>query len=80
MGKFESRVDEGIFVGYSRKRKAYKCYNLRRKQIVERINVTFYEDGVLTNNDEDLESWKLETKVEKDTEKIIEQEATINEE
>ena len=29
LGKFESRVDEGIFVGYSRKRKAYKCYNLR---------------------------------------------------
>ena len=23
LGKFESRVDEGIFVGYSRKRKAY---------------------------------------------------------
>ena len=29
LGKFESRVDEGIFFGYSRKRKAYKCYNLR---------------------------------------------------
>ena len=29
LGKFESRVDEGIFVGYSRKIKAYKCYNLR---------------------------------------------------
>ena len=54
LGKFESRVDEGIFVGYSRKRKAYKCYNLRQKQIVERINVTFDEDGVLANNDEDL--------------------------
>ena len=29
LGKFESCVDEGIFVGYSRKIKAYKCYNLR---------------------------------------------------
>ena len=29
LGKFESRVDEGIFVGYSRKIKEYKCYNLR---------------------------------------------------
>jgi len=28
-GKFDSRVDEGIFVGYSCKRKAYRCYNLR---------------------------------------------------
>ena len=31
LDKFESRVDEGIFVGYSHKIKAYKCYNLRRK-------------------------------------------------
>ena len=80
MGKFESRVDEGIFVGYSRKRKAYKCYNIRRKQIVESINVTFDEDGVLASNDEDLESLKLETEVEKDTDKIVEQEETINKE
>ena len=80
LGKFESRVDEGIFVGYSRKRKAYKCYNLRRKQIVESINVTFDEDGVLASNDEDLESLKLETEAEKGTNKIVEQEATINKE
>ena len=26
IGKFDSQVDEGIFVGYSSKRKAYKCY------------------------------------------------------
>ena len=43
LGKFDSHVDEGIFVGYSRKRKAYRCFNLRQKQIVESINVTFDE-------------------------------------
>jgi hypothetical protein len=32
IGKFDSRVDEGILVGYSRKIKAYKCYNLRLKK------------------------------------------------
>ena len=32
------------------------------------------------NNDEDIESLKLETEAEKDTEKILEQEATINQE
>ena len=80
LGKFESHVDEGIFVGYSRKRNAYKCYNLRQKQIVESINVTFDEDGALTNNDGDLEYLKLETEAEKDTEKILEQEETINQE
>ena len=31
LGKFESRVNEGIFVGYLCKIKAYKCYNLRLK-------------------------------------------------
>jgi len=27
LGKFDSRVDEGIFLGYSTRIKAYKCYN-----------------------------------------------------
>ena len=26
-GKFDSQVDEGIFLGYSPRSKAYKCYN-----------------------------------------------------
>ena len=47
---------------------------------MESINVTFDEYGVLMNNDEDIEYLKLETKAEKDTEKIIEQEATVNRE
>ena len=47
---------------------------------MESTNVTFEEDGVQANNDEDLESLKLETEAEKDTNKIVEQEATINEE
>ena len=48
--------------------------------IFNNINVTFEEDGVLMNNDEDLESSKLETEVEKDTMKIIEKEVTVNHE
>ena len=32
------------------------------------------------SNDEDLESLKLETEAEKDTDKILEQEANINQE
>jgi hypothetical protein len=43
---FDSRVDKGILVGYSRKRKAYKCLNLRLNRIIESINVTIDEtDG-----------------------------------
>jgi hypothetical protein len=43
IGKFDSRVDKGILVGYSRKRKAYKCFSPRLNRIVESINVTIDE-------------------------------------
>ena len=39
IGKFDSQVDEGIFFGYSSKRKEYKWYNPRLGNIVETINV-----------------------------------------
>ena len=45
MGKFDSRVDKGILVGYSSTRKSYKCYNLRLNKVVENINVTIDEIG-----------------------------------
>ena len=35
LGKFESRTDEGIFLGYSSTKKAYGCFNKRLKNIVE---------------------------------------------
>ena len=38
-GKFDSRVDRGIFLGYSTRSKAYNCHNNRLRRIVERINV-----------------------------------------
>ena len=44
LGKFDSRVDEGIFLGYSTWSKAYKCYNYRLKKIVESIDVKVDED------------------------------------
>jgi hypothetical protein len=45
MGKFDSRVDKGVLVGYSSIRKAYKCYNMRLNKVVESINVTIDETG-----------------------------------
>ena len=53
IGKFDSRVDEGIFVGYSSKRKAYKCYNLRLGKVVETINVKIDESIPSPNKQED---------------------------
>jgi len=45
-GKFDSRVDEGIFLGYSTRRKAYKCYNNRLQKIVQSIEVKI-DEGLL---------------------------------
>lgn len=39
LGSFESRCDEGIFLGYSSQRKAYKLYNKRLHKIVESVHV-----------------------------------------
>jgi hypothetical protein len=58
MGKFDSRVDKGILVGYSSTRKAYKCYNLRLNKVVERINVTIDEIGRPESKEEENKSMK----------------------
>lgn len=39
IGKFDAKSDEGIFLGYSTKRKAYKFYNKWTKKIIESVNV-----------------------------------------
>ena len=51
LGKFESKADEGIFVGYPRGR-AFKIFNLRTRTVVESINVSF-DDGKITGFNED---------------------------
>ena len=39
LGKFDSRTDEGIFLGCSSTTKAYRCYNKRLHKIVESADV-----------------------------------------
>jgi hypothetical protein len=46
VGKFNSRVDKDILVGYSNKSKTYNCCNLRLNKIVESINVKIDEADV----------------------------------
>ena len=43
LGKFEPRADEGIFIGYSSRSRAYKCYNKRLRKIIECIDVVIDE-------------------------------------
>lgn len=45
LGKFKDRSDEGIFLGYSCKRKAYQCYNKRLGNIMERVEVKVDEEN-----------------------------------
>jgi hypothetical protein len=56
MGNFDSRVENEVLVGYSSTRKAYKCYNLRLKKVVESINVTINKTGRPESKEEENES------------------------
>nr|GEX68322.1 hypothetical protein [Tanacetum cinerariifolium] len=43
LGKFDAKVDIGIFVGYAPAKKAFRIYNRRTQIISETIHVTFNE-------------------------------------
>ena len=45
MGKFDSRSDEGIFMGYSSTSKAYQVYNKRTMKVIETVNVVIDESS-----------------------------------
>ena len=55
IGKFDPRSDEGIFLRYYTKSKAYRCYNKRLQKIVESTNVkvdeNFREEGRYINDE-----------------------------
>ena len=41
--KFDSRSDEGIFLGYSSSSKAYRVYNKRTKKVMKTVNIVIDE-------------------------------------
>ena len=43
MEKFDSRSNEGIFLGYSSTSKAYRAYNKRTMKVMETVNVVIDE-------------------------------------
>jgi hypothetical protein len=81
MGKFDSRVDKGILVGYSSTRKAYKCYNLRLRKVVESINITIDEISRPESKEEENKSMKqlFEEEDEKEEEEEYEDEDNLTE-
>ena len=61
LDKFDAKVDEALFIGYSSTSKAHRVYNKRTLRIEESIHVIFDESlssVVRKNNlDEQDESW-----------------------
>ena len=54
LGKFDSRTDEGIFLGYSSTKKAYRGYNKRLHKIVESVDVKV--DDIKPRKEKNLDS------------------------
>ena len=57
-------MDEDIFVGYSWNSKAYICYNVRLKRIVENINVKIDENSFLKTKKESRNPDILEDQID----------------
>ena len=64
LGKFDSRSDEAMFLGYSQNSRAFRVYNLRMHKVMESINVVFQDDGACESSEECEES--LESVAPKD--------------
>jgi len=70
LGKFDSQLDKGIFVGYSTRSKAYKCYNNRLWKIVERIDVKINE----ALPEKEIEDHEVDTPIEENEEELEKEE------
>jgi hypothetical protein len=49
IGKYDDRVDEGIFLGYATNSKGYKCYNKRLHKLVDCIDTKVDEEILVRN-------------------------------
>ena len=72
IGKLDCRSDEGMFLGYSLKRKAYRCFKYRTNTIVECKNVRIDENICTKENMVDYNSDD-----EEDNSRIFRQNAKI---
>jgi len=81
LGKFDSKADEGIFLGYSSQSHAYRAYNKRTMLIEEIVHITFDETNQKMqdkpeNSADDEETERLQkltkTDAEQNEEKTVE--------
>jgi hypothetical protein len=66
LGKFDSRVDEGIFLGYATNSKGYRCCNKRIHKLVDYIDVRIDEEDPI--KDQRRISTKLDEKYDENNE------------
>ena len=62
LGKFDAKSDEGIFLGYSSQRKAYRIFNERTLIIEESIHVVFDDKYVQKQIEDDHEENPIDMK------------------
>jgi hypothetical protein len=82
IGKYDDRVDEGIFLGYATNNKGYICYNKRLHKLVDCIDTKFDEEipignvssvepsieDIIENEDEQVQgSEREESELDEDT-------------
>ena len=75
MGKFDSRSDESIFLGYSSTSKAYQVYNKRTMKVMKTVNVVIDEslDSSFEKGIDELPK-KILPPERKEVQELIEQE------
>ena len=76
LGKFDPKSDEGIFIGYSERSKAYRIFNKRTNTIEETLHVSFDENfnQISSNKDDDVipeSNTNIETISSKDGDNIV---------
>ncbi|XP_022841840.1 uncharacterized protein LOC111365516 [Olea europaea var. sylvestris] len=58
LGKFDSKSDDGIFLGYSKNSRVHRVYNLRTQSVLESVNVVIddaFTEGESAENGVDIE-------------------------
>ena len=68
-GKFDVKSDEGIFLGYSCKIRAYRCLNLSTHKVIEsaHVKVDEFVERTKKESKKELEDYRRFVYIEPDT-------------